>query len=129
MTEQRQRTGRQAEQLACEALAIAGARVVERNARVRYSDLGIAGELDVIALHRGTLAFVEVKAGRSGAQIGPVAPALAVGRRKQQRLRTLARAWLASNRPPPHAAIRFDVIAVSFDRRGVTTVEWIRDAF
>lgn len=129
MTEQRQRTGRRAEQLACEALASAGALVVERNARVRYTDLGFAGELDVIALDAGTLAFVEVKAGRSGAQAGPEAPALAVGRRKQQRLRTLARAWLASNRPPPHGAIRFDVVAVSFDRRGAATVDWIRNAF
>ena len=98
---------------------------------MRYAELGIAGELDLIAIDRGSLVFVEVKAGRRGGAYGPERPALAVGPQKQARLRRLARAWLASAEIAPRfGAIRFDVVGVTFDRSGrVTDFEWIRNAF
>ena len=71
------------------------------------------GEIDLIA-RRGRLVVVcEVKARRSDA-FG--VPALAVGAAKQQRLRRLAAAWLASNRTGRVVDVRFDVVAVTGER-------------
>jgi putative endonuclease len=124
VTEDRQRLGRAAEELVARRLVEAGWRIVERNARTRY------GELDLIALDGSTLVFVEVKAARSGSGYGPVAPAHAVGPRKQERIRRLAREWLAANRSPSGVAgYRFDVVGVSFGPDGVADVDHIRAAF
>ncbi len=77
MTFARQRLGRTAEELVAARLERSGWRIVERN--VRHP----SGELDIVALDGGTLVFVEVKAGRAGATLGPERPAHAVGPRKQ----------------------------------------------
>lgn len=125
MTAQRQRIGRAAEDLVAARLAARGWELVERNARTRY------GELDLVALDGRTLVFVEVKAGRAGAAFGPERPVLAVDRRKQQRVRRLATAWMAERRDTPHyTEIRLDAIGVSFDRAGrPLRIEHLRGAF
>ena len=109
MTVARQRTGKLGEAVAAEALEARGYRLIARNCRTR------AGELDVVALDRGTLVFAEVKTMRTGARSGPERPALAVGPRKQLQIRRLARAWLAENDPPRYEAMRFDVVGVLLD--------------
>jgi putative endonuclease len=123
----RQRLGRAAEELVARRLERAGWRIVARNSRTS------TGELDLIALDGATLVFVEVKAGRLGASIGPERPALAVGPRKQRQIRRLAREWLAAAdgpRPPWADGYRFDVVGVSYDNAGrVAEVEHIRAAF
>jgi len=122
----RQRLGRAAEELVARRLARAGWRIVRRNARTA------AGELDLIALDGDTLVFVEVKAGRIGATVGPERPALAVGPRKQAQVRRLAREWLAAAdgpRPPWVEGYRFDVVGVSYDGARAVEVEHIRSAF
>jgi putative endonuclease len=131
MTRARIAAGRRAEDYAAVMLRRRGLEIVERNARVRYAELGIAGELDIVALDGRTLAFVEVKAARVGARRGPERPALAVGPAKRVRLRRLARARLASSPPLPRfGAIRFDVVGVELDRDDrVVGCEWIRAAF
>ena len=74
--------------------------------------------------------FVEVKAGRAGASIGPERPAQAVGRRKQLKLRRLAREWIWERRGPSGVAgYRFDVVGVSFGEDGLPDVDHIRHAF
>jgi putative endonuclease len=125
VTVARQRTGRIAEQLVARRLAAAGWEVLDRNARTRH------GELDIVALDGRTLVFVEVKAGRAGAALGPERPILAVDARKQRRVRKLATAWLAQRRDlPPYAEIRFDAVGVTFDRAGrPVEVEHIPAAF
>jgi putative endonuclease len=111
MTAARQRTGQRAEDLVARRLAAAGWEIVERNARTRY------GELDLVALDGRTLVFVEVKAGRTGAAVGPERPILAVDGRKQRRVRKLATAWMAERRAlPRYAEIRFDAVGVTFGR-------------
>ena len=102
----------------------AGWQLLARNARTRH------GELDIVARDVDALVFVEVKAGRRNAAYGPERPALAVDRRKQQRIRRLAAAWLADHRDAPHCqTIRFDVVGVTFDRGRATAIEHIRNAF
>ena len=125
MTRVRQQLGRTAEDLVATRLAGAGWEVVERNARTRH------GELDIIARDGRALVFLEVKAGREGSAFGPERPVLAVDRRKQQRIRRLASAWMAEHRDtPPYAEIRFDAVGVTLDRHGrVLDVEHIRAAF
>jgi putative endonuclease len=125
MTVQRQRIGRAAEDLVAAHLITASWEIIERNARTRY------GELDIVALDGRTLVFVEVKAGREGSAYGPERPVLAVDRRKQQRIRRLAAAWMGERRDLPYyAEIRFDAVGVTFDQAGrPTDIEHIDAAF
>ena len=125
MTDPRRRTGARAEELVARRLASAGWEIVERNARTRH------GELDIVALDGRALVFVEVKAGRQNAAFGPERPILAIDRRKQQRIRRLASAWMAERRHTPrYDDIRFDAVGVTVDRTGrVTDYEHIQGAF
>jgi putative endonuclease len=124
VTYARQKLGRRAEELVAKRLAQAGWRVVGRNVRLP------SGELDLVGLDGSTLVFVEVKAGRAGASLGPELPAHAVGRRKQIKLRRLAREWIAERRGPSGVAgYRFDVVGVRFGADGLADVDHIRDAF
>jgi putative endonuclease len=124
MTFARQRLGRTAEQLVAARLEHSGWRIVGRNVRLP------SGELDLVALDGSTLVFVEVKAGRAGATVGPERPAHAVGRRKQLKLRRLAREWIAERRGPSGVSgYRFDVVGVCFGADGLADVDHIRAAF
>jgi putative endonuclease len=124
VTYARLRLGRAAEQLIAERLVASGWQIVTRNARLP------SGELDLVALDGDTLVFVEVKAGRVGTSHGPELPAHAVGRRKQLKLRRLAREWIAEGRGPSGVAgYRFDVVGVRFGPDGVADVDHIRQAF
>ena len=82
------------------------------------------GEIDLIVERRGLLVFCEVKT-RSGAAFGGGYEA--VTRSKRRKLRQLAEAFLATERPRS-PAIRFDVASVW---RGATgaDVEIFEDAF
>jgi putative endonuclease len=120
----RQHTGRIGEQFACDLLVEGGFQIFARNCRTRE------GEIDVVALDRGTLVFVEVKTIRTGSRSGPESPILAVGPRKQRQVRRLARAWLAEHSPPRYGSIRFDVVGVSLDPGGgAVAIEHIPNAF
>jgi putative endonuclease len=120
----RQRLGRAAEELVAERLRGLGWRIVGRNVRLP------SGELDLVALDGRTLVFVEVKAGRVGAALGPERPAHAVGAKKQSKLRRLAREWIWERRGPSGVAgYRFDVVGVSFGPDGFADVDHIRAAF
>ena len=91
----------------------AGYQVVDRNWRCRE------GELDIVAVKGGTVVFCEVKA-RSGSVFG--APAEAVGRTKQARIRRLGARWLAENRDRIGRrswTVRFDVASVLAGRLDV----------
>jgi putative endonuclease len=125
MTERRQRLGRHAEELVATRLAGSGWELVERNARTRY------GELDLVALDRRALVFVEVKAGREGSAFGPERPVLSVTPDKQRRIRRLAAAYMRERRDiPRYAEIRFDAIGVTYDRAGrVVDYEHLEGAF
>ncbi len=112
--------GRVGEAAALEALRSRGYRIVACNVRLRR------GELDIVAVERGTVVFVEVKARRSAAH---GTPAEAVTARKRRALVRLAAAYLArrgwSDRP-----CRFDVAEVWLTPGGgVARVDLIRDDF
>jgi putative endonuclease len=125
MTVARRRTGEIAEELVARRLAAVGWEIVERNARTRY------GEIDIVARDGRALVFIEVKGARAGTSFGPEKPILAIDRRKQQRVRRLATAWMSERRDQPrYDEIRFDAVGVTLDRAGrATDVDYVKGAF
>ncbi len=109
--------GRSGEDRAARHLANLGYRVLERNYSTRQ------GEIDLIALDRETIVFVEVKTRTSDAY---GAPELAVDQRKQERMVKAALGYLKQKRLY-HLSCRFDVVAISSGKEA--KVEIIRDAF
>jgi putative endonuclease len=128
MANARKRLGNHAETLAAARLSRSGMRIVARNQRTSE----VQGELDLIAVDGRDLVFVEVKALSARAVAGPERPVLAVGHRKQRKLRSLAIAWLRDHDGfvPHHDALRFDVVGLRIDAAG-RPVEWehLRAAF
>src|SRR3954466_11997511 len=118
-TDPRRRHGEAGERIAEEHLQHRGYRILARNFRTRL------GELDLVAADERTLVFCEVKTRLSGSLRGPAAPLDAIGTRKRDRLRRMARQgppprggarqWLAetatADRPRPKD-LRFDAIGV-----------------
>ncbi len=114
MTVARQSLGRRAEDLVAARLRERGCAVLERNAR----PAAVRGEIDIVALDRGVVVFVEVKAIREGNLAGPEDPVAMVGRRKRQKLRSLAAAWIRENAPRAPGGMRFDVVGVTIAADG-----------
>jgi putative endonuclease len=102
MVHRRQLLGADGEALAARHYEAHGYTVLDRNWRCRE------GELDLVLRKGTTLVVCEVKT-RTSAAFGT--PADAVTRAKQQKLRLLARHWLAASSFRP-SEIRFDVAAV-----------------
>jgi putative endonuclease len=115
---ERVRLGRAGERMAARVLRRRGYRILARNFRAA------GGEIDLVAMDGATLVFIEVKT-RTGEGAG--APAEAVDRRKQQRLRRAAAAFAASRRAM-ESPMRFDVVAITTTGRA-RKLELIRDAF
>jgi len=95
--------GREGEDRAARFLVKQGYKILERNYSTHQ------GEIDLIALHRGEVVFVEVKT-RSNASYG--APELAVNPRKQQRMIKAALGYIKYKKLH-QVPCRFDVVAIS----------------
>lgn len=95
--------GQAGEDRAAKYLAKQGYRVLERNYRTSH------GEIDLIALHEGTIVFVEVKTRTSDA-FG--APELAVTPQKQRRMVKTALGYIKYKKLH-QVPCRFDVVAIS----------------
>jgi putative endonuclease len=109
------RRGVAAEELAAAFLQKHGLQIIERNYRCRL------GEIDLVAMERGTTVFVEVRQ-RSSTAFGGAAASITA--RKQARIISAARHYLSRMRTTP--ACRFDALLI----QGVPPrIEWIRNAF
>jgi putative endonuclease len=117
-TDERPQRGRAGEDAALAVYRRRGFRQVARNWRCSL------GEIDLVVERDGLLVFCEVKA-RSGAAFGGGYEAVTWSKRRK--LRQLAEAFLAAERPP-QAAIRFDVASVWLAPDGAD-VEIFEDAF
>lgn len=112
------RTGRgqEAEAVAAGHIESLGWQILGRNYR------GQRGEIDLIALKDGVLAFLEVK--RVDAY-GPGSLERSVDRQKQRRIIETSKLYLARHREYTYTTIRYDVIAIQSGR-----VEcWLESAF
>jgi putative endonuclease len=95
--------GKAGEDRAAKFLTSQGYRILERNYRTPH------GEIDLIALHQGTIVFVEVKT-RTNDAFG--APELAVTPQKQRRMVNSALGYI-KYRKLHQVPCRFDVVAIS----------------
>jgi putative endonuclease len=106
--------GRKGERIACRFLLKKGFDILARRHRNR------SGELDIVALERDTLVFVEVKT-RSSREFGE--PWEFVDWRKQQILRRTAEQFIADYDLEQYA-YRFDIVSVLGEK-----AELFRNAF
>ncbi|MFQ5671719.1 MAG: YraN family protein [Nitrospinales bacterium] len=113
--------GRESEEAAAAFLKKKGYRILQRNFRCA------AGEIDIIAEHRGAVVFVEVKA-RSSDRFGP--PLAALTPQKQKKLALVAQHFLAGKKTQ-NRVCRFDVVAVAGkpDQPNLWKIELLQDAF
>jgi putative endonuclease len=82
-------------------------KIIERNFRSRI------GEIDIIALDKNTLVFIEVK---SRAVLNAGFPEESVTEYKQDKIRKVALYYLISQGyNPHHTNYRFDVISITFN--------------
>ncbi len=116
----RQESGKLGEQLACAALKKKGYKIIETNYRCRQ------GEVDIIALHKDCLVFIEVRS-KAGNSFG--SPEESVTAQKKQRLISTAMDYLSSHRDLPENW-RIDFVAVELDplTNKATRIEIIENA-
>src|SRR3989304_3575985 len=118
MTMERISKGKMGEDAAASFLAKEGYKIVERNFRCPL------GEIDIVAIDKGVLVFVEVKT-RSSNKFG--LPEEAVNRRKQHQMTKAAQLYI-SRKKLFNSPARFDVVAVTISGEN-EEVRVIRNAF
>src|SRR5437762_5858296 len=96
------RRGLSAETRAAIVLRLKGYRILARRWHTAV------GEIDIVAMRRGLLAFIEVKA---RASLDDAAEA--VTERQRRRIAAAAQAWLAGHREHANAEIRLDAMRVA----------------
>jgi putative endonuclease len=108
------------EELASRELKKRGYRILGTNYRCRH------GEIDIIAVHRGCLVFVEVRS-KSSASFGT--PAESVTQAKKRKLSAAAMDYLAGHDGLPDDW-RIDFVAVELDPagQGLRAIEIIENA-
>jgi putative endonuclease len=109
--------GRNGEDKAVEYLKNKGFRIIERNWFYRQK------EIDIIAMDKDTLVFIEVKT-RSYDIFGN--PIDAINREKQKYIIEAANAYIEKNNIENE--VRFDIVTVMLKKTG-TEIEYIADAF
>ncbi|MHB0866953.1 MAG: YraN family protein [Thermoleophilia bacterium] len=123
-TDPRRGRGQAGETLARRHLEAYGYDIIQTNFRTRY------GEIDIIARKGELVAFIEVKA-RRNSRCGE--PFEAVGPRKQNQIRRLARMWVAAHQSDSsfrQCVFRFDVIGIMLDDEdGAVQLQHMEDAF
>jgi putative endonuclease len=117
MLNPQQQFGKESEILAAEYLKRQGYRILETNFKNQL------GEIDIIAKDMGILAFVEVKARRSG-RFGN--PKYSITRSKQIRISRVALSYLKASRQLDKRA-RFDVVVITESSR--LKIELVKNAF
>lgn len=112
--------GKKGEDTAERYLKKHGYRIIEKNYKTP------SGEVDIVALDKGTVVFIEVKTRRSD-EFGP--PELSVNSRKRQKIIKAAFHFL-SNKRIKDTPCRFDIVSIteSADRKD-KEVKIIKDAF
>ena len=117
-----QSIGNYYEERAVELLNTGGLHIINRNFSRK------TGEIDIIALDKKCLVFLEVRVRSHRSYAGAAA---SVDRRKQQRIIRTAQLYLRANPQWANSPCRFDVIA--FEPRQcnheTTAANWIRAAF
>lgn len=112
-------TGQRVERMAERWLADRGLKPIARNYRCR------GGELDLVMQCGDTLAIIEVKYRRPGAQVSALE---ALPPAKQRRIALTTLHFLQRHHQLAGLAVRFDLLAVT-GRGPQREINWLRDAF
>lgn len=110
--------GKQGEDYTAALLVQQGMRILARNWHSRW------GEIDLIAVDRVNVCFVEVKTRRAGSM---VSGGEAVSRSKQRKIIQTALCWLGEN--PCELQPRFDVCIVTTEHGKTIAHEYLAAAF
>lgn len=119
MEQNKRTTGSYGEELACRFLKNLGYEIIEQNYQFGH------GEIDIIAKHKETLVFVEVKY-RQNLEYGP--PELAISLSKQKQIRKTAEAYLYKNDIKDQQC-RIDFIAILHLKDSKPQINHILNAF
>jgi len=114
-----QRSGKHAEDLACDYLHQHGLRVLERNYHTRF------GEIDLVMRDHDTTVFVEVRYRRDTNIVDPLS---SIDWRKQAKLTRTAHYYLQQHKQHALAPARFDVVAIT-DHGTQNHIQWVKNAF
>jgi len=107
------------EKVAAEYLESQGYRIIENNYKCKL------GEIDIIAVDKDTIVFIEVKT-RSSDTYGQ--PGEAVNYHKQKKIVQTALSYISSKKLFNWMS-RFDVVEVIIDNDRIVDINLIRDAF
>ncbi len=118
MKRYKQRLGKNGEDLAVDFLEKNGFEILQRNYRFGHK------EIDIIGRDKNTIAFIEVKAGRSK-NFG--SPQERVNLRKQKSMIEVAQDYIQKSNLADFD-FRFDVVAVNFEKE-TRRIEHIKNAF
>ncbi len=118
MLNKRQQFGKESESVAVKYLKKHGYKILEQNYRTKL------GEIDIVAKDRGTIAFIEVKARKSG-NYG--SPKWAITPKKKRKISMVALYYLKVT-DQSYAKARFDVVTISSIYDG-PRIEVIKNAF
>ncbi len=119
MSKSRINLGKRGEDLATVYLIEKGFQIVVRNYRQK------SGEVDIIAIDKKTLVFIEVKT-RSSLLFGQ--PFEAVTTNKQAQLRRIALDYMTRNKIKNQAA-RFDVVSILIEKNKNPEIEHLQNCF
>ena len=114
--------GKKAEEQAASYLQNQGLIILAKNARYK------CGEIDIIAIHKDTHVFVEVKY-RKNNHHGESSEMVSAS--KQAKVAKASKLWLQENDPNFEKGCRFDVIAITKGHkdREELNIQWIKNAF
>lgn len=118
MSRERLDLGKEGEELALKKMKRMGYKCIARNYRC------VLGEIDMIALHRDCLVFIEIKT-RKGRSLGYAKEA--IDGRKRRQLSKVALAYMKANNCCDTKS-RFDVVAIHMGD-GKEEIEVIQNAF
>ncbi len=111
----KRKVGDAAEDKALQHISSEGLRLITRNYCTKF------GEIDLIAEDNDTLVFLEVRF-RKNDHYGSALESVTT--RKQKKITTTARYYLAENNIGESRPIRFDVVGITQNK-----IQWIKNAF
>ncbi len=129
MTKERQKLGREGEELARKFLLSKGYKIVKRNFRTPF------GEIDLIAYQKKVLAFIEVRT-KTSSNFGT--PEESISLSKKKKISRVASFYLKAKRLKENDIdCRFDVVCLAMDKESSGriyptrsfTIKLIKDAF
>lgn len=111
-------TGKQGEKIAANYLKKNGYKIVERNYHCKF------GEIDIIALNKDILSFIEIKTRSSREHIPPE---FAVTKHKQDKIKRSAALYLGKH-GIENRDCRFDIVAITLEK-GKKDIVLYKNAF